>query len=552
MVQREAPGPSSLFLLDDDDVSRVHQPVRFKFLEQGNLSAEQQLVVHKARTPQGHAQDWAAFELADGTKLGNARLHWRTKYVSVAPSPQSPGSKPLPSKMSANVPQFFLDLFYFSPNRKYRFAVRVDRAEISSISEKADQFLLLNLTKATEWNPPKGCDYEQQPEKPGTWLSLPVTLKLRAKNAESFTQFAAETTVICRSQNFIIWSPTLGERHLQAKADAAAAAPRKRSEGLNRLAARLQGRSPQQDSKNPFLYDAPPETAASRRSTPTSTSSIYSSTDEAFPDERVKADGAYEPCFIRRDSTPSVFEDTAGPFRMGPFTPQWDRNATPRPPTGWLPNANALKNPPLATPPKTPILAQKRGAPSPSISPQSSRVFKKTKCDERVSITALTRSNTLEDGEILESQPLNHASPAPAAPHDVAFLQAKLRSQEMAQAFKVINDAAIALTRSAAVPPVTNKQKAVPSRVENVADDGAPPKPDPSYRFIGTGRNLDEEFGRKLTLEESILAQWLEESDKRLGRTGPMTLERVSAVVDECSDGDDASMDISPISQSPA
>ncbi|KAK6338071.1 hypothetical protein TWF696_001542 [Orbilia brochopaga] len=549
MVERQASASSSLFLLDDDEVKRAQRREKFKFHDEAALSTEQQLVVQKARTPQGHAQDWAAFELADGTKLGHARLHWRTKYVSVAPSPQSPGNQ-LQSKTPTSVPHFFLDLFYYSKDIKYRFAVRVHRAEISSVSSNADQYILLNLTNATEWDPPKGCNYEGQPEKPARWLTLPVTLKLRAKTQDSFSQLAAEMEVLCRSQNHITWNTTLNQKHTQEKVEAAAV-PRRRSEGLNRLTARLRGQSPpQQDSRRPFLFDIPqPSAVASSSSTPTS--STYSSADGSL-DGRVMTDGWYEPRFVRRDSTPSVCDD-GNAFGMGPFTPQWDRYSIHRAPTGWadVSNTVTVQSPPLVTPPKTPtfnpktptfdpktpILNQKRSAPSPSLSPRSSRVLKKSRGDE---MPAATDSQTsLEDGEIRETD-------TTIENQDVTLLQAKLRTQEMAQALE---------DKDADGPPptISDGETATTAPPETAPDNATP---DPTYRFIGTGRNLDEEFGRKLTFEESVLAQWIEESDKRLGRIGSRNLDRVAAADDkdhiEEDDDGDVSMEISPQTQSPA
>ncbi|EWC47910.1 hypothetical protein DRE_02792 [Drechslerella stenobrocha 248] len=168
----------------------------FKFHDH-DLSTEQQLVVQKSRTPQGHTQDWASFELPGGTKLNHARLHWRTNV------PVTRSAQPQVTKTG---PHFFLDLFYYSKDRRYRFAIRVNRAEISSASSYGDgPALLLRLVEAVEWDPPKNVDYELQPERPATWLKLPVTLKLQAKTQGCFEKFAREATSLGRSQNSIRW-----------------------------------------------------------------------------------------------------------------------------------------------------------------------------------------------------------------------------------------------------------------------------------------------------------------------------------------------------------
>ncbi|KAF3904678.1 hypothetical protein ABW21_db0208130 [Orbilia brochopaga] len=511
MMQRDVLLASSLFLLDDDEQNarRVKRPAVFKFLDQGALSIEQQLVVQKSRTLQGHAQEWASFELADGTKLGHAKLHWKTKYLPVAPSPQSPGSKPTGSKE-----QFALDLFYYSKDIKYRFAVRVQRAEISKVSENDNQYMLLNLIEATEWDPPKNCGYENQPERPGPWLTLPVTLKLHAKTPESFTNFAAETEVLCGSQNYITWNLTLGQRP-QVTADAR---PRKRSEGLNRLTARLRGScSPRPAFKNVLFVDAPPA----------STTTYLSPLNDISPAENAALDGPFVSRDARRESTQSACEDAANTLKMGPFTPQWDRYTINPDPTDHTNTAL------LATPPKTPILALKRGAPSRSVSPQGGREVKKSRWDVRPPTEAVDSQGSLEEGEIRVIEAA--ASQLCSASQDAAFLQAKLRTQEILQALAESDPppSLPAPILPASLPPASaspiddQEAAAILSTVKDPRSGDVPVKANPMYRFIGAGRNLEEEFGRTLTFEESILVQWLEESDKRLGRTGSMNLDRI-------------------------
>ncbi|KAF3915212.1 hypothetical protein ABW20_dc0107970 [Dactylellina cionopaga] len=506
---------SSLFLLDDDSESSAPT---FKFYNRDTLSTDNQLVVQKSRTPDGHTQEWGKFELIDKSSFArDVKLHWKTKYLAPTSSMRNPtaGQK---ARSRAAVPNFMLDMVYCSKDRNYRFAVRIHRAKISNFLDgKEGPFLLLHILKASEWDPPKAGDYDKHPERPSIWLEIPVTIKLYAKKIEDFNKLKLETIALCDSQSIITWNTILGNRYAKRIIiqDEPEANLRKRPDMLNKLTNRLHG------EELPLAHD--PDNPFTLKTTflpkPASHSVIY---ERGYGLENDQFDTArLRPS---EESKQSDIQDGSCHYRSGnPFTieysskiPQTAISNTPTPEKYStldefhdLPFGSSEK---LKKGPRTPN-TRKRAASSPSLSPKSQPVAKKAK-----GVSSLEVESSKDEQKRKENSSKSLFKPEK---HTTSLQPSKAATQ--------------ASTKDKSQKSLNQVAADVATDYVHVERETGRCEPQPGYIFIGEGRNLEEEFGQKLNPSQAILIQWMEEFDKRHGIVRPTEktgLEKVTRTGD--------------------
>ncbi|KAF3912375.1 hypothetical protein AA313_de0208179 [Arthrobotrys entomopaga] len=514
-------------------------PKQAKFIDADSLSTSTQLVVQTSRTPAGHHQQWKRFELLDGTSFANPRLRWSTKYLPAAVSPGR-ATSPKP-QTSSHIAKFVLDIIYLSEAGDYRFAMRVNRAAVSIVTTDQASFLLLYLTDVCEWDSPSGGNYDNHKYKPTNWLKLPQTLKLFAKDANEFLKLKSETIALCSSQNIITWIPQLGEKFKKAmepsntetvltegeKKDTIA--NYRKSEFLDKLAARMSTPKPDDQIENPFTFE---DAGLSTAKPPLQASSDIDLRSERRRSLQIPLGRSYKKHSFATSPSPEteINPNTSAPHKCTTEGDIFIRAASLSPPNNQDDHNNSSNKTDIPSSHRNSIIKLgKRVAPaSPSLSPASERPHKRFSrwgpdLNIGFSEDEQRRISMGQDVEVVpkSSPPLRVRTdlqrPTSYPPANYPSTPTSLSPEDKRNSFA---DQLTAVTAASCA---------------QLQPDAIVIKAQPDYTWTINGRDLDVEFKRKLVISEAIVLQWAEEFDIRRGQRTPVNLDRITIVLDKDS-----------------